>query len=171
MNTSIYATAALAAALLLNASCQQTGNTKHTTLTSSGSTAPTIDTMLVASLEANATYKLTDSISILFKVYNPTEDTLRFTQYHTPFEGFLSNFLTITHAEGQEVPYMGAMTRRVMPPPADTYRIVAPGKQDSIRFNVSKGYRFEKSGTYTIQYNSGAISGISNGDAIQIELE
>jgi len=171
MNISMYAMAALATGLLLSASCQQQAHTSKTETTSTDSLANTGDTALVASLHAKAEYTLNDSISILFTVNNPTSDTLRFTQYHTPFEGFMSNFLTITDASGTEIAYIGAMTRRIMPPPADTYHSVAPGAQDSVRFSLTKGYRFEKPGVYTLQYNSGAISGISNGSPIKIELK
>ncbi|MFD2969552.1 protease [Sphingobacterium bambusae] len=171
MNISIYAMTALAAGLVLSASCQQTGKTNETEAASADSVAHSSDTTLVASLQAKPLYELKDSISVLFTVQNPTDDTLRFTQYHTPFEGFISNFLTITDASGAEVSYIGAMTKRIMPPPADTYHTVAPGAQDSVRFSLAKGYRFEKPGIYTLQYNSGAISGISNGSPIKIELK
>lgn len=163
--------AGLAATALLTTNCQQRMANTTDKAADTDTLSTTADTALVASLRANAVYALGDSVSILFTVTNPTTDTLRFTQYHTPFEGFMSNFLTITDTAGTEVAYIGAMTRRIMPPPADTYHTLAPGQQDSVRFHLSKGYRFEKTGTYTLQYNSGAISGVDNGAPIQVEIK
>lgn len=40
----------------------------------------------------------------------------------------MSKFLTVTDSEGNEVRYIGPMAKRLMPPPADTYRTVAPVK-------------------------------------------
>lgn len=171
MKTSATTFFGLAAAMLLFSKCQQPiSNGTNGSQDSTGQVEALTDTILHVSLQAESAYKLTDSISLLFLVTNQGKDSLRFTQYHTPFEGFMSNFLTITDAEGKEVPYIGPMTRRIMPPPADTYRTVAPGQIDSIRFPVAKGYRFEKTGTYTVQYNSGAISGLDNGQAIEIRI-
>jgi len=171
MNISTYTLAALTGILLTSASCQSTKKKENATNATMDTTAVTTDTALVASMRANQDYRLQDSVSILFIVSNPTPDTLRFTQYHTPFEGFMSNFLTITDASGAEVPYIGAMTRRIMPPPEETYHTLAPGAQDSVRFDLSKGYRFEKPGTYTLRYNSGTISGIAKTEAMDIVLK
>ncbi|TDS12287.1 hypothetical protein [Sphingobacterium paludis] len=171
MKTSTFALLGLAMTCLFMANCQSTKKTKDNNIAIADSTGGGADTTLVARIQADPHYPLHDSISVLFIVSNPTNDTLRFTQYHTPFEGFFSNFLTITDASGQEVPYIGAMTRRIMPPPADTYHTLAPGTEDSVRFNVTKGYRFEKAGTYTLLYNSGAISGILQTKSISIVLD
>ncbi|WP_134089974.1 hypothetical protein [Olivibacter sp. XZL3] len=128
------------------------------------------DTALIAVLETDSVIHLSDSLPMVFKVYNPTNDTLRFTQYHTPFEGFISDFLTITDSEGGEVPYQGAMAKRVMPPPAETYCTVAPSQADSVRFSIMKGYSLSKPGTYTIRYNGGNISNIANGKPVIVRV-
>lgn len=150
--------------------CQQTANKQEATKTIATEQSNHPDTSLVAVLQMDNTVKLSDSLSILFSVSNPTKDTIRFTQYHTPFEGFINNFLTITDSEGKEVPYIGAMAKRIMPPPEESYCAVAPGTQDSVRFSLQKGYRIEKPGTYSIQYNGGNVSGMANGDAITIQV-
>jgi len=129
------------------------------------------DTCLVAVLDIDSVANLSDSLYMVFKVYNPTTDTLRFTQYHTPFEGFINNFLTITDETGEEVPYRGAMAKRIMPPPAETYCEVAPSETDSVRFSLIKGYAITKPGTYTIQYNAGNVSGMANGTPVQVRVE
>lgn len=173
MKTTVKTMASLAASLFFFSQCQQPGGSNSNAAAADSTVqSPAIaDSTLMVSLQADSVYQLTDSISVLFTVSNRGADSLRFTQYHTPFEGFMSNFLTITDADGKEVAYVGPMTRRIMPPPADTYHTVAPGQADSIRFNVAKGYRFEKAGTYSLQYNSGAISGLDNGQAIQIRID
>ncbi|GAA4790628.1 hypothetical protein GCM10023231_18160 [Olivibacter ginsenosidimutans] len=130
----------------------------------------TADTSLVAVLRIDSIASLSDSLFMVFKVYNPSPDTLRFTQYHTPFEGFLNNFLTVTDEQGQEIPYRGAMAKRVMPPPEETYCTVAPSASDSIRFSLLKGYAITKPGLYTIEYNAGNVSGMSNGHPVRVNI-
>src|SRR5690606_13745640 len=71
------------------------------------------DTTLFVSLASEETYALHGAIPIKFTVTNPTKDTLKFTQYHTPFEGMMSKFLTVKDRAENEVSYIGAMARRV----------------------------------------------------------
>lgn len=125
------------------------------------------DTSLVAQLSVPDSLSLYDSILLHFTVFNPTEDTLRFTKYHTPFEGFLNNFLTIKDTNGNEVTYIGPMAKRVMPPISESYMTVAPHDSLSVNIDLRKGYRFEKKGTYTIQYNGGNVSGIADGEGVK----
>lgn len=113
---------------------------------------------------------LHDSLMIRFTVVNPTTDTLKFTAYHTPFEGVISKFLAVTDSAGNEVDYLGPMVKRVMPPPADTYHSLPPGQRQSSLFDLKKGYRIEKAGTYTLQYIGGQISGIAGGEPITITV-
>lgn len=128
------------------------------------------DSTLYASLASEDSYVLQDAIMITFTVTNPTDDTLKFTQYHTPFEGMISKFLTVTDSAGKEISYIGAMARRVMPPPADTYHTVAPGDTKSVSFDLKKGYKIEKAGPYTLQYEGENISGIASGKPIVITV-
>ena len=129
------------------------------------------NTALYATLESvTDTLHLQDSLMIRFTVTNPTNDTLQFTQYHTPFEGFISNFLTITDGQGSEIAYMGPMAKRVMPPPADSYHTLAPGQSENVTFDLKKGYKIENTGTYTLQYNAENINGITNGEPLTITV-
>lgn len=160
--------------ILLTTQCQQTGkdgtSASDEQMEETASNIAVIDS-LVAILASNQdTYSLQDSIQITFTVNNPTEDTLKFTQYHTPFEGFISNFLEVKDSAGNEVKYIGAMAKRVSPPPAETYHTLAPGEQESISFDLKKGYALEKPGTYTLEYTGGLISGIASGEILQIEI-
>lgn len=111
-----------------------------------------------------------DSVIVRFTVTNPTADTLRFTTYHTPFEGMISRFLDVTDAQGNAVSYGGPMVKRVTPPPANTYRTLAPAQSESVTFDLKKGYNIEKAGTYTLRYNGEKISGIANGRPLVIEV-
>lgn len=113
---------------------------------------------------------LHDSLMIRFTVNNPTDAPLRFTTYHTPFEGFISKFLTVTDSRGHQVDYTGAMARRIMPPPENTYHTVAAGESEAVVFDLKKGYKIAHAGTYTLQYNSERISGIANGASITITV-
>lgn len=131
----------------------------------------TKDTALYATLESlDDTLSLQDSLMIRFTVTNPTKDSLQYTQYHTPFEGIISKFLTVTDSSGTEIDYLGPMAKRVMPPPTETYHTVAPGQRESITFDLKKGYKITQTGTYTLQYNAEKISGIANGEAITITV-
>ena len=129
------------------------------------------DTALFASLEVGSeTLRLQDSLPINFKVTNPSVSTLKFTTYHTPFEGLKSKFLIVKDSDGNEVPYQGPMVKRVMPPPADTYRELKAGDSQSVTFDLKKVYKIEKAGTYTLQYNAEAISGVKNGQGLTINI-
>lgn len=163
------------AAIVMFTRCQQVGNAGSSnadSLTTAGKdNTPVSDTSLYAILECEtATPHLTDSLIINFTVTNPTKDTLKFTAYHTPFEGMISKFLTVKDADGNEASYLGPMAKRMMPPPADTYHTLAPGQSESVRFDLKKGYKIEKAGTYTIQYNGELISGVANGQAIKVDI-
>ena len=165
---------AIAVLAAVSIGCNSADNSKSSQYNDSLSVQETpvvADTSLYASLVCKTTTpNLKDSLIITFTVNNPTQDTLKFTTYHTPFEGFISKFLTVKDSEGNEAQYQGPMAKRVMPPPAETFHSVAPGQTESVDFNLKKGYKIEKSGTYTIQYNSELISGIANGDPITIDI-
>lgn len=126
---------------------------------------------LVAVLAMDSPVNLRDSLILQFTVYNPTDDTLRFTEYHTPFEGFMNNFLTIIHRDGQEASYIGPMAKRVMPPVAESFHTVPPGHRMSVSIDLKDGYRLDRPGTYTITYNGGNVSGIVSGEAIDVVVE
>lgn len=126
---------------------------------------------LVAVLTMDSLVNLQDSLLLRFTVYNPTDDTLRFTEYHTPFEGFMNNFLTITHRDGHDAPYIGPMAKRVMPPVEESFHTVLPNDRLSVTIDLKGGYRFDKPGTYTIEYTGGHVSGIASGEAIDVVVE
>ena len=177
MRKQIIHVALLMATVGLTTQCQspqqQTSATDETEEQAAGATVHVAaDTTLYAVLEpVGSTLSLQqDSLMITFTVVNPTSDTLKFTTYHTPFEGMISKFLTVTDSAGQEVKYQGAMAKRVMPPPAETYRTVATGQREHTTFDLRKGYAIEQPGSYTLQYNGEQISGIANGEPVTITV-
>lgn len=173
MIKNIFCAALIAAIIGLTTKCQQprqTGSSASGTETNMNND-PLQDTAIYAILKnINDTPNLSDSLMIRFTAVNPTKDTLKFTQYHTPFEGIISKFLTVTDSNGKEIDYMGPMAKRIMPPPADTYHTLAPGQSESVDFDLKKCYKIEKPGTYTLEYNGENISGIANGKAITITV-
>lgn len=152
-------------------STQQTDQGADSTSSTAATAEPANDSSLYASLQlVREAPSINDSILIRFTVHNPTQDSLKFTSYHTPFEGFISKFLTVKDSNGNEVAYIGPMAKRIMPPPAATYHSLASGQNEEVVFDLKRGYKIETPGAYTLQYNAENISGIANGDPIQITV-
>ncbi len=72
-----------------------------------------------------------DSVPVSFTVINPTDSALRFCRWETPFEPKLGKYLEVISEQGTEAAFKGAMARRVMPPPDESYITVAA--HDSVR--------------------------------------
>ena len=163
----------LAGIVGLTSQCQPSAPTESTTdsntenVQSDSLTQNTLYARLESSVDP---LSLQDSMMIRFTVTNPTADTLKFSAYHTPFEGLISKFLTVTDSAGQEISYQGPMAKRVMPPPAESYHNLAPQQEESTSFDLKKIYKIEKAGSYTLQYNGGEISGMDNGEPITIHV-
>lgn len=113
-----------------------------------------------AQIDIDDTIKVGQPVELGFKVYNGTDTTATFLKWQTPFEPLLSKYLDIKDEQGNEVPYIGAMARRMMPPPADAYLKVAPKDSLSAKVNILKGYALEKPGKYTVTFTSAEMSGL-----------
>lgn len=165
---------ALLLVLGLTTQCQQTGKQEaadeHASMEQVETPVLHTDSLVAVLQSVEDPQSLKDSIGITFTVSNLSADTLKFTQYHTPFEGFISNFIALTDSTGTAVRYIGAMAKRVSPPPAESFHSVAPGAEKSISFDLKKGYAIESPGTYTLQYIGSRVSGIASGEAIQIHI-
>ena len=107
-----------------------------------------------------------DSLQLLFTVYNRTKEPQKFCKWHTPFERTMSKYLDIKNENGIEAAYTGAMAKRIMPPPADSYIEVLPGDSLQIKADIFKDYSIVESGKYTISYNSEQISGLVVKDSV-----
>jgi hypothetical protein len=107
-----------------------------------------------------------ESPVLKFTVKNQSDTVATFCKWHTPFEPLISKYLDIKNSDGQEVDYKGAMAKRIMPPPADSYLSINPGDSLSVDVDLSKGYAIEKAGTYTIKYSGGNMSGLVVKDSL-----
>jgi len=112
---------------------------------------------------------VTDSILMRFTVYNDADSVQQFCKWHTPFEPLLSKYLDITNESGEEANYQGAMAKRMMPPPADSYLKVQPNDSLSVVVNVSKGYNITKPSTYNVKYNAQNMSGLIVRDSVSFK--
>lgn len=114
-----------------------------------------------------------EAINLTFKIENLTNEPFRFCIWATPFESvFLNNYMRIKDANGDEVSYIGAMAKRMMPPPESTYTSINPKSSRSATVDLSKSYDFSKKGKYTIQFNGmGSINDLPNSNVVSIIVE
>lgn len=107
-----------------------------------------------------ATFKLGDSVLLKFTVKNNADSVQRFCKWHTPFEPLMSKYLDVKNEKGEDMAYLGAMAKRMMPPPESSYLSLKP--QDSVTANVDllKGYAIKAPGKYTVTYVGENMSGL-----------
>ncbi|RVU01953.1 protease [Mucilaginibacter limnophilus] len=159
----------LSAAALLLASCSasKTGTTGADTVTAVQTTQEALaEDSLIAILNIKDTIKTGEPVELKFTVFNRTDSTRQFCKWHTPFEPPISKYLDIKDEQGNEVNYKGAMAKRVMPPPADSYIKVNVGDSVSANADLLKSYAIDKPGRYTIVYNSKGVSGVIVKDSV-----
>ena len=114
--------------------------------------------------------KLGGPINMRFSVYNNADTVAKFCIWHTPFERLMSKYLDVALDDYTPIDYKGAMAKRMMPPPADSYKKLNAGDSTSADFNLADAYAITKAGNYTIKYNSATISGIVVPDSIKIYI-
>ena len=149
----------IALLLLIAASCSTQNKSAEESL--SGTTDSTgVKRGIYATMSISDTIRMGDSVMLKFTVYNPTDSAQKFLKWQTPFEPLLSKYLDIKDDKGEEAQYVGAMAKRMMPPPADAYITVAPGDSLIANVNLLKGYALSKAGSYTIAYNSEGVSNL-----------
>lgn len=117
-----------------------------------------------------STAKLGQPINIKFTVYNHADTAAKFCKWHTPFEKLMSKYVDVTMEDGSEPNYQGAMAKRMMPPPADSYIALKPGDSTSVDFNLADAFLLDKPGRYTIKYNATNISGIVVKNSLEVNL-
>lgn len=117
-------------------------------------------------MKINPEIKQGDSVLLTFTVYNNSDSVQQFCKWHTPFEPWMSKYLDIKAENGDEAPYQGAMAKRVMPPPADSYIKVNPKDSLSVTVDVLKGYKLDKASKYSIIYNGQNMSGLIVKDSV-----
>jgi hypothetical protein len=160
------------AAVLLLSACSSTKQTDAGSTTQTDSIAPadTVSRQLTGRILIRPVIKESDSVTMTFTVYNTGKKDQTFCKWHTPFEPPMSKYLDVVDENGNEVNYLGAMAKRVMPPPADSYLKVTAGDSLSVVADLRKSYQLSKPGRYTIKYNSEGISGISVKDSVNFEI-
>jgi len=161
----------LSAAMLMLSSCSQSTRTAESTTTTTDSvTTTTTDSSaakpLFATMKIKDMINTGDSVLMKFTVYNTADSVQHFCKWHTPFEPLMSKYLDIKPATGEEVNYKGAMAKRIMPPPADSYIAVKPGDSLSVNVDLLKGYAITKPGKYSITYVAQNMSGLIVKDSV-----
>ena len=111
----------------------------------------------------------TDSIQLSFTVINNADTAQRFCKWETPFEPRLGKYFEIKDNQGNEPEFKGAMARRVMPPPAETYITVQAHDSLLTLFNLAEKYTVQP-GTYSIKYSGGGVSGLDAGNEMNITI-
>jgi hypothetical protein len=124
---------------------------------------------LTTRLGMAATAFTKDSVPLSFTVINETDTVQRFCKWETPFEPLLGKYMDITDGQGNQADFLGAMARRVMPPPPESYIEVLPHDSVSTVFNLAKNYSM-KSGRYTVKYTGGGVSSLEGGNEINITI-
>jgi hypothetical protein len=161
----------LIAGAILFASCSPSTRNADG-VNSTDSVASTTDSTLSTAKPLFATMKISnkinvgDSVKLKFTVYNTADSVQTFCKWHTPFEPLISKYLDIKSESGDEVDYRGAMAKRIMPPPADSYIKVNPGDSLSVNVDLLKGYNISKPGKYAISYNAQNMSGLVVKDSV-----
>lgn len=161
----------LSAAVLLVSSCSQNTRTsgKDTTRVDAVTTqAPeqTVSKALFATMKIKDTVKEGDAVTLKFTVYNIADTVQHFCKWHTPFEPLMSKYLDVKNDKGEEASYKGAMAKRIMPPPANSYIQVKPGDSLSVDVDVLKGYAIAAPGKYSISYVGQNMSGLVVKDSL-----
>jgi hypothetical protein len=157
--------------VLVLSSCGINNNSTHsnTDLKDSSATEAADNTTekgLFAKMSVKDTIKTGELVDLKFTVYNNADTTQHFCKWHTPFEPFISKYLDIKSESGEEIDYKGAMAKRVMPPPADSYLPVNSKDSVSITVDLLKGYNITKPSKYTIKYVGQNMSGLIVQDSI-----
>lgn len=126
---------------------------------------------IFARMQADKVVKGTDSVMLTFSVYNPADSVQEFCKWHTPFEPLMSKYLDIKNEKGEEAAYKGAMAKRMMPPPADSYLKVNPKETLSTKVDLLVGYDLKAGNKYTITYAGENMSGLSVRDTVSFVYE
>jgi hypothetical protein len=159
-------------AVLLFSACSSTKQTDAGSANKTDSIAPadTASQQLTAHMRIRPVFKESDSVMMTFTVYNTGKKDQTFCKWHTPFEPPMSKYLDVRDENGNEANYLGAMAKRIMPPPADSYLKVKAGDSLSVVADLRKSYQLTNPARYTIRYNSEGISGISVKDSVSFEI-
>ena len=161
----------IALLLTIAASCSTQNKASDDNSVSTTDSAALVEKDMYAAMRIADTIRMGDSVILNFIVYNPTDSARKFLKWQTPFEPLLSKYLDIKNENGEEAQYIGAMAKRIMPPPADAYISIAPGDSLLAKVNLLQGYSIGKAGKYTISYNSEGVNGLKLKNKVSFVLK
>lgn len=141
------------------------------TLKSADQTTEASSAALLTTMKISDQTNGTNRPVLNFTIKNQADTVAIFCKWHTPFEPLMSKYLDVKNSDGQEINYKGAMAKRIMPPPADSYLSINPGDSLTIDVDLLKGYALENAGTYTIKYSGGNMSGLVIRDSLTFEYK
>ena len=151
------------AALIALSSCgasKQASQNGSSDSTNQVTKANSTNTALVAQMNMPATVKIGDSVLLKFTVNNPSDSTLRFCKWHSPFEPLMSKYLEVKNEKGEEMAYQGAMAKRIMPPPESSYISISPKDSLTAKVDLLKAFDIKEPGKYNISYVGENMSGL-----------
>ncbi|AYL94228.1 protease [Mucilaginibacter celer] len=135
----------------------------------SGNNALSGAEILSVRLGSTSVRNTADSVGVSFTVSNNTDSPVRFCKWETPFEPRLGKYFEVSDDKGNEAAFKGAMARRVMPPPAEAYIVVAAHDSVNTSVNLAKNYSIQ-TGKYTVKYVGGGVSGLRSGNTISVSV-
>ncbi|MBY0574363.1 MAG: hypothetical protein K2P84_11845 [Undibacterium sp.] len=103
-------------------------------------------------LKIDTHIKLGSPAILHFTLHNTSEKALRVLKWHTPFEGWMNNFLILSY-NGQALPYQGAMVKRGVPN-LDDYLVLAAHEKQTAEIELKLAYELKRAGRYHLQYSS-----------------
>ncbi|PWK78386.1 hypothetical protein LX99_02230 [Mucilaginibacter oryzae] len=159
----------LSAALLAFSACGVNKSQKATSATDSTAVQAVkqpVSDSLIAKISIKNPVKVGEPVELKFTVYNTADTARRFCKWHTPFEPLISKYLEVKDESGQEMQYKGAMAKRVMPPPADSYIKVNAKDSLSVTTDLLKAFDISKPAKYTVVYVGQNMSGLAVADSI-----
>ncbi len=154
--------------IVLASSCG-INNTASTSLSDSvaaGQSSLPADKALYAMMQIRDTVRAGEPLELQFTVRNDADTTAKFLKWDTPYEALVSKYLDIRDENGNQVDYIGAMAKRMMPPPADSYIAVEPGDSLRVAVDLLKGYAVSRPSRYTVVYVGGNMSGLVVKDSV-----
>ena len=126
----------------------------------------TLEKGLIAKMTINDTLRSGAPIDLTFTVRNNSNTVLQFCKWQTPFEPLMSKYLQIKDENGTEINYLGAMAKRGMPPPENSYVKVNPGQQVSATVDLAKAYDLKDPAKHLIIYTGQGVSGLTMKDSV-----
>lgn len=105
---------------------------------------------LVCRLSMPTTLGRKEPAVALLALRNSSKQPINILKRNTPLEGWLADSLIVTR-DGQAVPYIGAMAKR-MPPTAEEYLKLKPGARRRIRIMLQRGYDVSLPGKYQVRW-------------------